>query len=132
MKHIRMIHLTYLLAPVFASMLVKRAFETDGVVEDCETVNIASSKYRNGQDHISAFIYENITKTSESNDKVRKNEVYQHFKIWFQESQGNNRKMPKGEELYAYMDKKFGKHDGKVGWRGIKINYPEEDVEEEF
>ena len=120
------------LAPVFASMLVKRAFETDGVVEDCETVNIASSKYRNGQDHISAFIYENITKTNEPSDKIRKNEAYQHFKIWFQESQGNNRKMPKGEELYAYMDKKFGKHDSKVGWRGIKIIYPEEDAEEDF
>ena len=120
-----------MLAPVFASMLVKRAFETDGVVEDCDTVNNASKKYRNGQDHISAFVSENILKTNDIRDKVRKNEVYQQFKIWFQESQGG-RKIPKGEELYAYMDKRFGKYDNKTGWRGIKIIYPEEEIEEEF
>jgi hypothetical protein len=38
--------------------------------------------------------------------------------------------MPKGEELYAYMDKKFGASK-KTGWHGIQINYPQEDGEEE-
>jgi P4 family phage/plasmid primase-like protien len=54
------------LAPIFASMLVKRAFETDGIVIDCDTVLEASNKYRKGQDHIAAFITERIKKTGNS------------------------------------------------------------------
>jgi P4 family phage/plasmid primase-like protien len=117
------------LAPVFASMLVNRAFETEGVVQDCVTVNKASEKYRNGQDHIAAFVKESITRTDEPKHRIKKTEIATLFKIWFQESQGA-RKMPKGEELYAYMDKKFGASK-KTGWHGIQINYPQEDGEEE-
>ena len=57
-------------APYFASMLVKRAFETNGIVEDCETVLNASNKYRKGQDHIAAFISEKIVKTGDNKDKI--------------------------------------------------------------
>jgi hypothetical protein len=110
-------------------MLVNRAFETEGVVQDCETVNKASNKYRNGQDHIAAFVSENIIRTDDLKHRIKKTEIATQFKIWFQESQGA-RKMPKGEELYAYMDKKFGACK-KTGWHGIKIIYPEEDVEED-
>jgi P4 family phage/plasmid primase-like protien len=117
------------LAPVFASMLVKRAFETEGLVQDCDTVDKASSKYRNGQDHIAAFVSENIMKTDEPKNRIKKTEIATQFKIWFQESQGS-RKMPKGEEVYAYMDKKFGASK-KTGWHGVKIIYQEEEVEEE-
>jgi P4 family phage/plasmid primase-like protien len=117
------------LAPVFASMLVKRAFETEGLVQDCDTVDNASKKYRNGQDHIAAFISESVIKTNEPKNRIKKTEIATQFKIWFQESQGA-RKMPKGEELYAYMDKKFGECK-KTGWHGVIIKYPEEEVEEE-
>ena len=112
-------------APVFASMLVKRAFETDGIVADCETVLNASNKYRKGQDHISAFISEKIVKTGENKDKIKKTEIMAEFKKWFEESQGS-RKVPKGEELYEYMNKKFGQCK-TTGWHCVKILYPEED-----
>ena len=118
-----------LLAPTFASMLVKRAFETDGVVEDCNTVKEASSKYRNCQDHIAAFVSEHVVQTNQSRDKIQKREFALEFKNWFLETQGP-RKMPKGEELYAYMDKKFGVCK-KNGWYGIKIKYPEKEEEED-
>lgn len=111
-----------LFAPIFASMLVNRAFQTDGIVEDCDYVLNASNKYRKGQDHISGFISENIEKTGKDTDRVKKNEIAQQFKIWFQQEQGN-RKMPKGQELYDYMDKKFGLHK-TTGWHRCKIIYP--------
>jgi P4 family phage/plasmid primase-like protien len=114
-----------LLAPTFASMLVERAFITDGIVENCETVIKASMKYRNGQDHIAGFISENVIKTNNPKDVIKKTALTGQFKIWFQESQGA-RKMPKGEELYSYMDKKFGVCK-KTGWHGVKIVYPEEE-----
>ena len=114
-------------APVFASILVKRAFETNGIVEDCETVLEASRKYRNGQDHISAFISERIQKTGDPNDKIGKKSLYEDFKLWFQQEQGS-RKIPKGEEIYEYMTKKYGACN-KKGWCGVKfIQEDEEDI----
>ena len=110
-------------APLFMSMLVKRAFETNGHVEDCDIVKGSSNRYRQGQDHIAAFVSEMIIKTDVASDKVCKKELANEFKMWFQESQGM-RKMPKGTELYEYMEKKFGKWK-PTGWTGIKIAYPE-------
>lgn len=114
-------------APVFASMLVKRAFETNGIVIDCDTVLSASNNYRKGQDHIAAFIAENVERTDDVKNKIKKNELVNAFKFWFQQEQGN-KKMPKGQELYDYMDKKFGLHTS-IGWQSVKIKYPEEVAE---
>jgi len=116
------------LAPVFASMLVNRAFETDGIVEDCETVLEASKKYRNGQDHIAAFVSEKIRKTNDPKHIVKKKSLLQEFSDWFKQEQGT-RKMPKGEELYEYMNKKFGPSNSK-GWIKLEFIRDEEDDED--
>jgi P4 family phage/plasmid primase-like protien len=115
-------------APVFVSMLVKIAFETEGNVPDCEYVMNASNKYRIGQDHIAAFVSENIIKTGDTKDRIKKQELANHFKYWFTQEQGN-KKIPKGEELYMYMDKKFGFHKPS-GWHGVKILYPDDNVDQ--
>ena len=115
-------------APVFASMLVKRAFETDGIVADCETVIEASKKYRNGQDHISAFISDRIKKSGNQNQSIKKKSLYEEFKMWFQQEQGS-RKMPKSEELYEAITKKFKINPHSIkGWIGLEIIREEEDV----
>ena len=116
-------------APIFASLLVQRAFQTGGVVEDCDTVLQASNKYRNGQDHINAFINEMVIRTNNNKDKIGKVGLNQAFKIWFDQSQGS-RKVPKGEEIYEAMNKKFGvAKDNK--WCGVKFVEPELDDEDE-
>ena len=114
-------------APVFASMLVKRAFETGGIVEDCETVSNASNKYRKGQDHIAAFVAEMIVKTDNPNKFVNKSGLNAAFKKWFEETQGL-RRAPKAEELHEYMNKKFGKSRPK-GWYGVQFFEPDEEDE---
>jgi len=120
-----------ILAPVFAAMLVKRAFETNGEVVDSDVVLEASNKYRNGQDHIAAFVNERIMKTDNQKDKIGKRGLSEDFKHWFSQEQGG-KKMPKGEELFAYMDKKFGPHKS-TGWHGITFIQPEPvDELEEF
>jgi P4 family phage/plasmid primase-like protien len=116
----------YAFAPVFASMLVKRAFETDGIVGDCNTVLEASNKYRRGQDHIAAFISEKIKKTGNPAQAIKKTTLFDRFKGWFQQEQGS-RKVPKGEELYEYMNKKFGDCHKTKGWIGIEFIDEEED-----
>jgi len=121
-----------LLAPIFASMLVKRAFETDGVVKDCETVTKASQKYRKGQDHIAAFIDDMIIKTGNEKDIIKKSGLNASFKKWFEETQGT-RKPPKVEELHECMNKikynrKLIKFNGK-GWLGVKFYEPDDEDE---
>ena len=114
-----------LFAPIFASMLVKRAFETGGIVEDSETVLNASSKYRKGQDHIAAFVSERIIKTGNPKDKIGKRGIQEDFKRWFEETQGS-RKIPKGEELYEFINKKFGQCK-TTGWQGLQFVQPDEE-----
>ena len=115
-------------APVFASMLVKRAFETNGIVIDCETVLEASNKYRKGQDHIAAFISEKIKKTGDMSQSIKKTSLSEEFKTWFQQEQGS-RKIPKGDELYEIMNKKFGDCHKIKGWIGVEFIREEEEEE---
>ena len=119
------------LAPIFASMLVKRAFETEGIVADSDYVMNSSNKYRKCQDHISKFVAEFVEKTGNSKDKIKKTELANQFKFWFQQEQGVNKKMPKGQELYDYMDKKFPGLYKSNCWTCVKILYPTTDEMEE-
>jgi P4 family phage/plasmid primase-like protien len=117
-------------APVFASMLVKRAFDTNGIVTDSITILESSKKYRKSQDNIANFVSENVEVTGNAKDKIKQTELLQQFRLWFQQEQGTNRKCPKGQELYDYMDSKFKTHKmtkGTKGWFGIKIIYETED-----
>jgi P4 family phage/plasmid primase-like protien len=108
-------------AIVFISMLVKRAFETDGEVIDCEEVKAASNKYRQSQDCIAGFIADNIEKVPGGH--VGKKILNNVFKEWFQMNY-SGRKIPKLMELEEVMDKKFEKKSNKNGvkeWINIKI-----------
>jgi P4 family phage/plasmid primase-like protien len=117
-------------APLFASMLVKRAFETDGIVKDCDFIMNASNKYRKTQDHIAEFVSETIVKTDNNRDKIGKRGIAEHFKMWFTQEQGN-RRPPKGQELIEFMNKKFGMCKS-TGWHGCKFIAPEIDELEEL
>lgn len=116
------------LAPVFASMLVQRAFETGGLVVDCKTVMDASKKYRGGQDHISAYISERLRKTDDTSQILKKKVLYDDFTLWYKHEQGINRKVPKGEELFEHVNRKFCEC-GKKGWVGLE--FVRDDDEEE-
>lgn len=108
-------------AIVFISMLVKRAFETDGEVIDCEEVKSASNKYRQSQDCIAGFIADNIEKVD--GGKVGKKMLNSVFKEWYQMNY-SGRKIPKLMELEEVMDKKFEKKLNKNSskeWINIKI-----------
>ena len=79
-----------------------------------------SNKYRQNQDHISAFVSEMVSEVE--GKTISKEELSQEFKKWFEDSQGNRTK-PKGMELFEYMDNKFGTCKSIV-WKNIQINYP--------
>jgi len=114
-------------APVFISMLVKRATETDGEVKDCPEVTAASSKYRQSQDAITGFINDKIVKDATDPNGIGKKLLNDVFKEWFQMNFGNKRP-PKLSELEEAMIKKFGNPNPKSKkWMGIKFQIEEED-----
>ena len=116
-------------APIFASMLVKIAFETEGEVNDCPEVVDASKKYRQNQDHINGFISEKVVPMS--GKFLGKQGLHAEFKEWFQCTYGN-RKMPKLTELDEAMTKKYGKRNDKNKWVNVSIRKEElqNDLEE--
>lgn len=109
-------------APVFLTMLIQRAFETNGIVEDCDIVLEESKKYRESQDHIATFIEKFVITTNEPDKTVNKREIHEHFKLWFQEN-GNHAKLPKMNEINEYMDKRYKKFASDKGWYGCEIDY---------
>jgi P4 family phage/plasmid primase-like protien len=71
-------------APIFISMLIKRACETEGEVKDCAEVILASNKYRQSQDAISGFIADKIIKFENNSYGVNQTSLNNAFKEWFQ------------------------------------------------
>jgi P4 family phage/plasmid primase-like protien len=109
---------------VFMAMLVKKAFDTDGKVRTCAAVTASSNKYRNTQDYLSEFFRDKI-RPADEDSYIKKTEVYEEFKKWYVVQHGKN--IPKANELYDYMIKKFGKITGK-GWRKCRIVYDDDDI----
>lgn len=108
-------------AETFLSMLVKRAFETQGKVEDCPIVMMASNNYRQREDHIASFVSQMIE--VKEGEVVKRQALSEEFKKWYSEYH-NSKRIPKGIELFDYMDKKFGQAK-KDGWHGVAIIYPD-------
>jgi P4 family phage/plasmid primase-like protien len=110
----------------FMSLLVEIAKKKKGLVEDCEIVMNKSNAYREDQDFMLEFVKEKILK--EDGGKIKKTELLETFKQWYTIQYG--RSVPKGKELYDFMDKKFGKNKSGT-WIGLAINYDNDDDEEE-
>jgi hypothetical protein len=106
---------------VFASMLVQRAFKTNGLVKDCSIVMEKSNEYRQSQDYISEFVNDRIIR--DPNGQIKKTELNSEFNIWHGSNYGG--KAPSPKEIHEYMDKEFGKQRGQI-WHGVKINYDRE------
>ena len=109
-------------APVFMSMLVLKAVQTDGLVNICSAVKASSSNYRNTQDYYSEFAADKIKKYP--GGKIRETTLYEVFKVWYQLHHGKN--VPKGRELFEFINKKFGRKQRGV-WNGLSIVYDDFD-----
>jgi P4 family phage/plasmid primase-like protien len=106
---------------VFAAILVKRAFETGGMVKDCGIVMAKSNEYRQSQDYISEFINDRVIR--DPNGRIKKMELNSEFTIWHGSNYGG--KCPGPKDLHEFMDKEFGKQRNQ-SWHGVKIIYDRE------
>jgi P4 family phage/plasmid primase-like protien len=103
---------------VFASMLVKRVYETDGVVRDCNIVMKSSNSYRENQDYIAEYVSDCIILNPDY--RVSKPELTNSFTAWFHGAYGT--KPPNVKDIQAYMDKKFGAYKKNKCWVGFEIS----------
>ena len=110
----------------FMSKLVEIAKHKKGLVEDCAIVLNKSNAYREDQDYLREFAREKIIKSD--GGKIKKTELLETFKQWYTIQYG--RSVPKGKELYDFVDKMFSKNN-KGTWIGIAINYDQDDDEED-
>lgn len=103
------------------AMLVERAYQNMGRIPDCNTVLQSSNEYRQQQDHISEYIRDRIIRCQGYN--IRKSDLSNDFKQWFNTNVGAKNPTPK--KLHEYMDKEYGKNRGGV-WFNIKLKLVEE------
>lgn len=114
-------------APVMMAMLVEMAYAKQGNVQDCDMVLASSDVYREGQDYLTEFCKEKVQKKRDG--KIKKTELLETFRNWYQVNYGRQN-IPKGREVYEYMDHKYGKY--RQGWHNISIIYDEEENDDEM
>ena len=102
---------------VFMSMLVEKALETGGVVKTCKEVEDSSNAYFESEDHISEFISDKVQKFE--GGMIRSGDLNETFKKWYRSH--HDRDVPKPKELYAVMDKRFGKRGVLKAWKDVCI-----------
>jgi P4 family phage/plasmid primase-like protien len=108
-------------APVFMAMLVDKSYEHQGNVNDCPVVMASSDEYREGQDYLAEFAKDKVQK--KTGEKVKKTELLETFRQWYTTHYG--RGIPKGREVYDFMDRRFGRY--RQGWHNVAIIYDEEE-----
>ena len=108
--------------PVFMSMLIEKAVASGGLVNICDAVKSSSLSYRNTQDYYSEFATDKVKKCKGS--KIKETSLYEVFKQWYQLHHGKN--VPKGRDLFEYMNKKFGKKVRGV-WNDVSLIYDDYD-----
>tara|TARA_Y100001970_G_scaffold293340_1_gene439538 strand:+ start:2994 stop:5702 length:2709 start_codon:yes stop_codon:yes gene_type:complete len=106
-------------APILASMLVDIVFKTKGKITDVDKVLSASKRYRDKQDHFTKFMTERLEKDPEA--YTQKRDVNEEFRQWYLANEG--KEVPKGKDLFEFLDKRFGKYNRHKGWKGFKIIY---------
>ena len=114
-------------APVFMSLLVERAYITNGLVEKCDDVMASSGKYRKSQDCFTQFAEDKIIPLK--GNFLTYEEVTQEFKVWYLLHYSRNN-VPRGVELFEFIDNKYYPRKNG-GWKNLAISSSEVGDDEE-
>jgi P4 family phage/plasmid primase-like protien len=103
---------------VFASLLVHKVYETNGLVKDCEIVLSASKTYRQGQDAISQFITDNIV--LDESGRITKTDLKSWFNSWIDQTYGN-KSGPALKDVIDEMNKRYTRCEKTKTWTGVAL-----------
>tara|TARA_X000000368_G_scaffold290909_1_gene231192 strand:- start:5445 stop:8189 length:2745 start_codon:yes stop_codon:yes gene_type:complete len=109
---------------VFMAMLVEKALETQGNVNDCDIVCAKSQFYRETQDHFAEYVRDNIKESKGSCIGTQKS-LKDNFNDWWKLNYGGA--APNGKGLFDYMNNRYGKFTKETGWKDISLD--EDDYE---
>jgi len=113
---------------VFLALLIQRVIKTKGSVTDCSTVLLESNEYKKKQDVMSQFIEERIERAP--GQWLTQTHANQGFKSWHEDNFGC--KGPQPKELHIILDRDFGSHVKKSGWRDIRLIYDNDNQRSEI
>ena len=111
---------------VFMAMLVRIVMRTQGFVKDCPIVMESSLKYREREDYLAQFVRDKVDINKSGPGKIKKDELNQTFKLWYESNIGGKDGAVKIKELHEYMDRTLGKFKMGPGagcWVGASIRY---------
>jgi P4 family phage/plasmid primase-like protien len=109
-------------APVFAAMLVQRAYQTAGNVTDCDKVLSSSLQYRERENYISEFLQEIVEASTVPGAAVTKTRLRTEFREWFNQTQGGSYKSKLFNDVLAEMERRYGKMvEGGTEFRGCVL-----------
>jgi phage/plasmid-associated DNA primase len=106
-------------APVMLSLLVEKAYQTQGHVKDCDEVLASSNKYRQSQDLYLDFIGQCVQEHSMPQPcNLKQTALTDCFKNWYSINYGG--KTAPIKDLKEYMNKKYGPYP-KEGWSRLSL-----------
>lgn len=103
---------------LFAVLLIKIAFNTEGRIQKCAKVMDASMKYKHSQDAVSDFVNKFVVRDTDDN-YVLKLALYEKYCIWYFKNYGASAKPTPMKEFAAHMDKEY--ISDQSSWRAIKV-----------
>jgi phage/plasmid-associated DNA primase len=119
---------------VFASMLVKRAFQNQGKVHNCSSVKERTDKYKLDSNHIQKFVEEHIVSDYTRVDhKLKIKDVFEDFKIWYKDHAPGEKQI-KIDDLKNYITDTFQPPNKKGVWVGLsmkKMSMKEDDSDDD-
>jgi phage/plasmid-associated DNA primase len=110
---------------VFLSMLVQRAIQTQGVVEDCPEVLETSLAFRASQNVMMLFINECLVTVPEGQPAPEKGlnrrRMYEAYKDWHENNQAGTR-LPKMVDVCEAVSRRFGEvHPSTKVWTRLEL-----------
>lgn len=108
---------------VLLAMLVDRAREKQGAVQDCSIVLEASNEYRGQQDLFAEFIKAHVLR--DEHGQIKQTDLQDVFISWWKRSHASNEKVPT-KDLFSYMIRHhWGEKVAPPGvaayWKKIKL-----------
>ena len=120
-------------APILLSLLVQKAYETQGHVKDVPSVLASTEAYRRTQDVILEFHNAMIVVNNDPSTgfPIKTRDLLTKFNDWYSKIYGRN-KQPPGREVLNFFEKKYGKQPHSTGWTNIKYKYDDDDEDDDF
>ena len=113
----------------FMSILIREytKYKVTGLIE-CDEVKVNTKAYKQDSDVFLQFMNETIEKDVSS--QIFVTDGYFLFKEWYKTT-GANSNIPQKKEFIKNMNNKYGKHNSKNYWKGVKFVKKENDEEED-